>query len=313
MVSLSFAFPLDYRVIVARSMALTSNLAVPTYQEMPTRTMARLNDTKTFDLATLGEGNQKFMQQRLAFKLTDPLVESPPIMFIGCSDNRLSPQTIFQTTIGGALSHFNLANQFKREDLSAQAAVTQAVERMGVQHIVVLGHYGCDSVHKAMDTKPMEYMLEQWLRPVVGVFTRSKRFEIKKLINSRRWHDDAGAAEADDDAFHALVEENVKATVMNLRNQGVLSNAYSRRNKTNKLRVFVHGLVVNEETGVVMDLNVSFGPPEQTIPKLPFEVIVKQKRRNSFGKFKPKATKLEPTATSTAVIETTPSSLPTRS
>jgi len=137
--------------------------------------------------------------------------------------------------------------------------------------------------------------------------------KLKKLINSRRWHDDAGAAEADDDAFHALVEENVKATVMNLRNQGVLSNAYSRRNKTNKLRVFVHGLVVNEETGVVMDLNVSFGPPEQTIPKLPFEVIVKQKRRNSFGKFKPKATKLGPTATSTAVIETTPSSLPTRS
>ncbi|KAG6920027.1 hypothetical protein DXG01_010095 [Tephrocybe rancida] len=159
--------------------------------------------------------------------------------------------------------------------------------------------------------------MAKWLQPVADIFSRSKRPEIKNLIRARRWHDDASAANADHDAFHALVEENAKATVKNLQKKSLLSAAYNKRNKNPalQLNVFVHGLVLNEESGEVKDLGVSFGPPGQTIPKLPFEVTMAPTIHNSFGKFKPKAKKLDPTSTFTTVASTatTPLSSPTSS
>ncbi|KAF8070409.1 carbonic anhydrase [Lyophyllum atratum] len=286
------------------------------------------NETNAFDLKTLLEGNQKFREQK---EVTASLTESPGVMFIGCSDNRcalhvptvkksgahchaslrLSTNAIFQIQPGSTVSHVNLANQFTGKDPSSDAAVAYAVNNLGVQHIIVLGHYGCKSVHTAMAAQPMDRILQTWLQPVADIFSRSKRAEIKKVINLRRWNDNAGAAKADDDAFHALVEENVKTTVKNLQNESLLSIAYNKRNdKTNHVHVFVHGLVVNEENGEVKDLGVSFGPPGQTIPKLPFEVIAEAKHHNSFGKYKPKAKKLDPTSTSTSPVKTSTSSTP---
>ncbi|KAG6857733.1 hypothetical protein H0H87_004149 [Tephrocybe sp. NHM501043] len=157
-----------------------------------------------------------------------------------------------------------------------------------------------------MSSQPMDSYMHQWLQPVADIFSRSKRPEIKKLIMARRWHDDAGAASADPDAFRALVEENVKATVKHLRKESLLSIAYDKRNKNPALqfKVFVHGFVLDEETGEVKDLGVSFGPPGQIIPEVPFEVIVEPTIHNSFGKFKPKAKKLDPTSTSAGVTST---------
>ncbi|KAG6813744.1 hypothetical protein H0H92_007696 [Tricholoma furcatifolium] len=88
------------------------------------------------------------------------------------------------------------------------------------------------------------------------------------------------------DAFHALVEENVKATVKNLQTKSILAAAYNKRNRDPELqfKVFVHGLVMDEGSGEVKDLKVSFGPPGESIPKLPFDVVVSPTIPNSFGK-----------------------------
>ncbi|GLB37368.1 putative reversible hydration of carbon dioxide [Lyophyllum shimeji] len=302
----SIAHPIDPSLL-ARPVSARSTLASASSSENAP-SAATLNVTDTFDLAALLEGNQKFRERNSGFAAA--LAKPPGVMFIGCSDNRLGPDAIFRTQPGSTISHHNLANQFTAKDPSADAAVAFAVNDLGVQHIIVLGHYGCKSVHMAMSTQPMDRIAQTWLQPVVDLFFRSKRDEIKKVWRLRRWHDTTGAEMADGDAFRALIEENVKATVRNIQNESVLSIAYNRRNKTNKLRVFVHGLVVNEESGEVKDLGVSFGPPGQTIPKLPFEVIVEPKHHNSFGKFKPKAKKLDPTSSFTAPAETSTSPSP---
>ncbi|KAG6884995.1 hypothetical protein C0993_006646 [Termitomyces sp. T159_Od127] len=158
-----------------------------------------------------------------------------------------------------------------------------------------------------MASQPPGGLLRTWLQPVTDTFSRSRRPEIKKLIMARRWHDDAGAADVDGDAFRALVEENVKTTVKNLQTQSILSTAYDKRNKNPdlQLKVFVHGLVFDEKSREVKDLGVSFGPPGQTIPKLPFYVIVAPTIHNSFGKFNPKAKKLDPTQTSNGAASQT--------
>jgi len=72
--------------------------------------------------------------------------------------------------------------------------------------------------------------------------------------------------------FRALVEENVKRSVRELRNNSLLAKAYSKPSK-NTFDVFVHGFVFDESTGDVINLSVSFGPPGKPILQPPFSSL----------------------------------------
>lgn len=83
--------------------------------------------------------------------------------------------------------------------------------------------------------------------------------------------------------FRALVEENVKKSIKELRENSILTEAYQRIRERKKdadsdssdeqPHVFVHGFVYDGATGEVRDLHVSFGPPGEKIPTIPFEAI----------------------------------------
>ncbi|KAG6837806.1 hypothetical protein H0H93_016174 [Arthromyces matolae] len=237
---------------------------------------------KSFDLQTLSAGNKRFQASRTG--LNETLGERA----FNC------PGDVFQTPVGSTIANLNLANQFTVTDSNSFASVTYAVRDLRVEHIVVLGHYGCQSVHTAMTPSFREGILKTLLHPVSDIFGQSKRPEIRNLIMARRFHDDSGIMLAEHDALRALVEENVKATVKNLQTQSILSAA----NPDLQFNVFVHGLVLDEESGEVTNLDVSFGPPGQSIPNLLLKLNKGPVIQNSFGRFDPKAKKLAPTTTS---------------
>jgi len=54
----------------------------------------------------------------------------------------------------------------------------------------------------------------------------------------------------------------------------------ARRGKTAK-DIFVHGLVLDETTGKVVNLRVSFGPPGKVIPHVPFPAASAARNRRS--------------------------------
>jgi len=243
------------------------------------------NSTKAglHTLQDLYEGNQKFRQNtRLqAAKLVD---EAPSFMFLGCVDNRLSPNSIFNTPAGSVISHNNIANQYSSKDPSANAAVAYAVESLHVQHIIVLGHYGCKGVETAItQSSKASRMVRNWVKSVSDLYTRSRRREIVILRDSRkpRRGRDQGvetAPPASDAGFRALVEENVKRGVKELHGNSILTQAYSGGVKADTNHdVFVHGFVYDEATGEVHDLHISFGPPGQKIPHIPFKALVAAK------------------------------------
>ena len=68
------------------------------------------------------------------------------------------------------------------------------------------------------------------------------------------------------------MEENVKRSVRELRVNSLLAKAYSKPS-TNTLNVFVHGFVLDETTGEVINLSVSFGPPGKAVPYPPFRAL----------------------------------------
>jgi len=207
-------------------------------------------------------------------------------MFMGCLDNRLSPHTIFNTPPATLVTHNNLGNQYDNDDPNADSAITYAIEMANVDHIIVLGHYGCKSVETAItQDDDASDQVKAWVKPIRQLYKDSKRQEIVKLRDSRmpqrgQPNGISAAPPSTDPGFRALVEENVKMSVKALRDDSILDWAYSRKKKhDNKIQpdVFVHGFVYDDSTGQVYDLHVSFGPPGKPIPHIPFSALASAK------------------------------------
>ncbi|KIM45044.1 hypothetical protein M413DRAFT_441689 [Hebeloma cylindrosporum] len=283
MLSIIFLFAF-MTLVSARPLVLPA--ATPLAARSDHRTAQSTLSNSTSKLHTLNDlylGNEKFRQTARiqADKLAE---ESPPFMFLGCVDNRLNPSTIFNAPAGSVISHNNIANQYSSKDLSAEAAIAHAIESLHVQHIIILGHYGCKGVETAItNSNKAARLVKDWVKPISDLYATSRRREIVRLRDSRlpqRGKDNGvkSPPPADDAGFRALVEENVKKGVKELRKHSILTKAYSSASKSNEsIDVFVHGLVYDEVTGEVHDLHISFGPPGKQIPHIPFKAIAAAK------------------------------------
>ncbi|KAF5321501.1 hypothetical protein D9619_001508 [Psilocybe cf. subviscida] len=237
-------------------------------------------------LKDLYDGNMKFRNHENSRQMRANATKTPSFMFLGCSDNPYRPEDVFNAPLGSIISHTNIANQYKSKDSSAKAAVDYAVESAKVQHIIVLGHYGCKGVEDAITRPPtLSRLIKAWLEPIFHLYRKTRRQEIIKLRDSRlpqrgKPNGVQTPPPADDPGFKALVEENIKHSVKSLREHGILSKAYSKRPFTGgqkDIKVFVHGLVFDEVTGNVYNLGVSFGPPGEAIPAVPFKALAAAK------------------------------------
>ena len=90
------------------------------------------------------------------------LGQKPKYLWIGCSDSRVSPEQIVGAGIGEIFVLRNVANQVHMGDSSAMAIVQYAVEHLGVENIIVAGHYGCGGI-KTTFTQHNFGNLESWL------------------------------------------------------------------------------------------------------------------------------------------------------
>jgi carbonic anhydrase len=241
------------------------------------RTMRTLQDLYT--------GNTQY-RKTVRLQAANTIDENPSFMFLGCSDNRMSPATIFNAPAGSVMTHNNIGNQYSSNDPSSDAAIAYAIESGHVQHIFVLGHYGCKGVEMAItrESNKASRQIKSWIKPISDLYARTRRSEIVILRDSRMPRRGLPngiktAPPANDAGFRALVEENVKKSVKELHRNSVLKQAHSRHAQTDKdhIDVFVHGLVYDEGTGEVHDLHVSFGPPGKEIPRIPFQAVAAAK------------------------------------
>lgn len=87
--------------------------------------------------------------------------QSPNVMVIGCSDSRVSPESIFDALPGELFVVRNVANlvpPYAPDDAyhGVSAALEFAVEALKIKHIVVLGHAHCGGVRAfAENSEPL--------------------------------------------------------------------------------------------------------------------------------------------------------------
>jgi carbonic anhydrase len=170
--------------------------------------------------------------------------QNPKYMWIGCADSRVPANEITGLDPGEVFVHRNVANLVVHSDLNALSTIQFAVEHLKVEHIMVVGHYGCAGVRAASRGLRIG-LADNWLRHIVDVKQRHrKRIE--------HWPQ----AQQDD----ILCELNVIEQVGNVAQSTVVQDAWAKGQK-----ITVHGWVYGLKDGLVKNLNVSMDDPETVV------------------------------------------------
>lgn len=163
--------------------------------------------------------------------------QKPDVLYIGCSDSRVSAEEMMGMAPGEVFVHRNIANMVPNTDLSAMSVIDYAVQHLKVNHIVVCGHYDCGGVRAAMESEDLG-ILNPWLRNIRDVY-RLHSDELNAIENSELKH-------------RRLVEMNVQEQCLNVLKTAEVQRAYKERNIT------VHGWVFDLHTGKLKDLKIDF-------------------------------------------------------
>jgi carbonic anhydrase len=194
----------------------------------------------TLSLEHLFENNRAWAirveQQRPGFFSKLAHQQTPKYLWIGCSDSRVPANEIMGLDPGEVFVHRNVANVVVHSDLNALSVIQFAVDHLKVEHIMVVGHYGCGGVLAALRGTRVG-LADNWLRHVHDV----------KLRNQKRI-DHLPVAEQED----VLCEMNVIQQVGNVALSNVMQDAWARGQN-----VAVHGWCYGLKDGLLKDMGVS--------------------------------------------------------
>ena len=163
--------------------------------------------------------------------------QKPSILYIGCSDSRVTAEEMMGVNPGDAFVHRNIANMVISIDLNSMSVINYAVDQLEVENIIVCGHYGCGGIKAAMESKDLG-ILNPWLRNIRDVYRIHKK-ELSAITD-------------EDKKYERLVELNVQEQCINIIKTSVVQKAYRKRG------LKVYGWVFDIHTGELKDLKIDF-------------------------------------------------------
>ena len=193
------------------------------------------------EIQKIFENNRKWVEEKL-FEDKDYFKnlakgQYPQVLFIGCSDSRVTAETLMGAEPGEIFVYRNIANMVSNLDLSAMSVINYAVVNLKVKHIVVAGHYECGGVKAAMKSKDYG-ILNPWLRNIRDVY-RLHKTELNGI-------------EDEHEKYNRLVELNVREQCINVLKTAAVQKAYR------KGEIKIHGWVWDIHTGKLIDQNIDF-------------------------------------------------------
>lgn len=187
------------------------------------------------------KNNEKWIKEKLSIDANyfNQLGEgqNPELLYIGCSDSRVTAEELMGAKPGEVFVHRNIANMVIGIDLNVMSVVNYAVDQLKVQHIIVCGHYACGGVKAAMQSADLG-ILNPWLRNIRDVY-RIHKNELNNITS-------------EEDKYDRLVELNVQEQCVNLIKTAAVQKAARDRG------LKVHGWVFDVHTGKLIDLKIDF-------------------------------------------------------
>lgn len=193
------------------------------------------------DIERIFSNNREWVGSKLS---TDPDYfkrlsegQSPEILYVGCSDSRVTAEELMGAGPGEVFVHRNIANMVSNLDLSCLSVIQYAVDVLRVKRIVVCGHYYCGGVKSAMQSKDLG-ILNPWLRNIRDVY-RLHRSELNAIKDEEQ-------------RYKRLVELNVEEQCVNVLKTSAVQIAMREH------RLTVHGWVFDIHSGALHDLEIDF-------------------------------------------------------
>jgi carbonic anhydrase len=171
------------------------------------------------------------------------LQQAPDYLWIGCSDSRVPANDIVGLLPGELFVHRNVANVVVHTDLNCLTVMQFAVDVLKVEHIMVVGHYGCSGVRAALFGDRLG-LADNWLHHVHDVRDKYQNTLAEVALA--------------DDRVNRLCELNVVEQVANVCQTTIVRDAWSRGQP-----LAVHGWIYGLHDGLLRDLNVTASSLEE--------------------------------------------------
>ncbi len=162
--------------------------------------------------------------------------QAPRYLWIGCSDSRVPASDVIDLPAGEMFVHRNVANVVVHTDLNCLSVLQFAVEALKVQHVLVVGHYGCGGVHAAYQSKPLG-LIDNWLRHVQDVATKHAAL-LERLPDEKSRED-------------RLCELNVLEQLVHVARTTIVQDAWRRGQD-----LTLHGWIYRLHDGLLKDLGL---------------------------------------------------------
>jgi len=199
------------------------------------------------ELKHLFENNRSWAEKK---KAQDPEIfarlakkQTPKYLWIGCADSRIPANEVLGLDPGEIFVHRNVANLCPHTDFNCLSVLQYGIEHLGVEHVIVCGHYGCGGVAAAMESEQFG-LVDNWLRHIRDICAREKKTldAISDLEKRQK----------------KLVELNVLHQVKHVCQTTIVHNAWK-----NGKKLFVHGWVYDIATGLLKDLDCCISSLDQ--------------------------------------------------
>jgi len=171
--------------------------------------------------------------------------QQPNYLWIGCADSRVPANEILGLVPGEIFVHRNVANVVVHTDLNCLSVLQFAVDHLKVEHVLVVGHYGCAGVAAALANRRLG-LIDNWLRHIQDI--RLKHFAYLET-------------QPEEIRASRLVELNVIEQVVNVCQTTIVQDAWERGQKLQ-----VHGWTYALEDGLVRDLKMSVASAAEMTP-----------------------------------------------
>ncbi len=160
--------------------------------------------------------------------------QAPRYLWIGCSDSRVPANQIVGLAPGEVFVHRNVANLVVFTDLNCMSVIQFAVDVLKVEHVMVVGHYGCGGVKAVLDRRKLG-LVDNWLHHVEDLMvTHARRLET--IADARERHD-------------RLCEINVLEQVGHVGRLPMVEEAWKRGQS-----LALHGLIYGIHDGLLREL-----------------------------------------------------------
>ncbi|HEU4697912.1 MAG TPA: carbonate dehydratase [Gemmatimonadales bacterium] len=166
--------------------------------------------------------------------------QAPRFLWIGCADSRVPANEIVDLEPGELFVHRNVANVVVHTDLNCLSVLQYAVDVLQVEHVMVVGHYGCGGVRAALRGAPLG-LIDNWLRHVQDVAERHRE-QLDALDEAQR--------------EDRLCELNVLEQAHNVARSSIVRDAWRRGQ-----RLAVHAWVYSLKDGLLRDLDFDVRHP----------------------------------------------------